>query len=40
MAILAGGFSESELRGAGAIDAFRSLGDLREALERGAFDAI
>lgn len=40
VAILTGGFSESELRDAGAIDVFHSLDDLRVALERGAFDAV
>ena len=40
VAILTGGFSEAELRDAGAIDVFPSLDDLRAALERGAFDAV
>ncbi|MDN5768499.1 MAG: HAD family hydrolase [Humibacillus sp.] len=40
VAILSGGFSESELRDAGAIEVFHSLDDVRADLERGAFDAV
>jgi phosphoglycolate phosphatase-like HAD superfamily hydrolase len=34
IAVLTGGFSEAELREAGAVDVFESLVDLREALDR------
>ena len=34
IAVLTGGFSEAELREAGAVDVFESLLDLREALDR------
>ncbi len=33
IAVLTGGFSEAELRDAGAVDVFESLGDLREHLD-------
>jgi len=33
VAVLTGGFSEAELRDAGAVDVFESLGDLREGLD-------
>ena len=33
IAVLTGGFSEAELREAGAVDVFESLVDLREALD-------
>lgn len=40
VAVLTGGFSEQELREAGASEVFHSLDDLREALERGAIEHL
>ena len=32
--VLSGGFSDAELRGAGAVDVFESVAELREKLDR------
>ncbi|MCU1537101.1 MAG: HAD-superfamily hydrolase, subfamily variant 1 [Humibacillus sp.] len=40
VSIMTGGFSEAELRDAGAVEVYASLGELHQAISEGAFDRL
>ena len=40
VSIMTGGFSEAELRDAGAVEVYASLGELHQAITEGAFDRL